>query len=172
MGGGFLYIGFNRTGIFDVRYQRAILNISGRLELMANMQLGAGSRLVIGKEGVMKIQGNVSNSAGTTIICHDLIVIEDKTVISWDTLITDRDFHYLLDINTGHTRPEHKPIIIGKGVWICAGSKVLKGASMPDGSVLSAGSILSRAVEEKNCILMGNPAVVVKKGIVRSDIEV
>lgn len=171
-GGGRLSVGFNRTGIYDVRYERAILNIVGRLELNGNLNLGAGSRLEIGEQGVLVVGGLVANSAGVTICCHDRIEIGGDTVISWDTLIMDKDFHYILNMETGTTRPDHKPIKIGRSSWLCAGSKVLKGAVLPDGCILGAGAVLNKAYDESNCLLIGNPAKIIKTGVTRSNVEI
>lgn len=164
-------MGFNRTGIYDEKSQRSIMNVSGKIKLNGNMSLGAGSRLEVGKNGTLVIGGNVANSAGVTICCHDRIEIGGNTVISWDTLIIDKDFHYIMDTLTGKTRTDHKPIYIGEGAWLCAGSKVMKGSVLPDGCILAAGAILNRIMDEKDCLLMGNPAHVVKPGVKRSDIE-
>ena len=172
MGGGRISIGFNRTGIYNPHVDRAILNVSGRLVLNGKLNLGAGSRLEVGQEGSLVINGLVANSAATTICCYDYIEFGDKTVISWETLIMDKDFHYIMSIDTGLTKPNHKPIVIGKGTWLCAGSKVLKGAVLPDGCILSAGSVLGKEIIEKNSLLMGNPAEIVKRNVCRSDSEV
>lgn len=169
-GGGRIKIGFNQTGLFDERTQRAIINISGNIELHGIFELGAGSRLEVGNNGFLIIKGNVANSAGLTISCHDRIVLEAGTVISWDTLILDRDFHYILDTNTYKTKSDHKPIFIGKNVWVCAGAKVLKGAVIPDGCIISAASVINRPFEENNCLLQGNPAMIVRRNVTRSDI--
>ena len=165
-------IGFNRTGIYDPCSQRAILNLSGTLIVNGKLGLGAGSRLEIGKNGSLIIKGLVANSAGVTICCHDRIEIGDKTVISWDTLIIDKDFHYILDIDKGITRSDHTPISIGKGAWICAGAKVLKGSVLPDGCILGAGAVLSKPFDEPNCLIVGNPVEVIKTKVKRSDIEI
>lgn len=171
-GGGRLSVGFNRTGIYDTRYQRAILNIAGRLKLNGNLNLGAGSRLEIGEQGTLITEGLVANSAGVTICCHDRIEIGSKTIISWDTLIIDKDFHYILDIEKGITRSDHKPIKIGAGAWLCAGSKILKGAILPEGCILGAGAVLNKSFDEPNCLLIGNPASIVKRSVTRSNIEI
>lgn len=171
-GGGKFSIGFNRTGIYDPRYQRAILNLSGTLLVEGIFNMGAGSRLEIGKTGQLIIKGLVANSAGVTICCHDRIEIGDKTVISWDTLIIDKDFHYILDIDKGITRSDHKPISIGTGSWICTGSKVLKGSVLPEGCILGSGAVLNKPFNEPNCLIVGNPALIVKRGVMRSDKEI
>ena len=171
-GGGIFKIGFNRTGIFDVRHQRSMLNVEGTMVVGGNVGIGAGARIDVNKGGVLHFNGQVGNSAGVTIVCADHIEIGDHTALSWDTLIIDKDYHYVLDVNTGKTKINHKPIKIGKNAWLCAGSKVLKGSVLPDGCILSAGSVLNKAYEECNCLLIGNPAVIVKRGVTRSNIEI
>ena len=171
-GGGIFKIGFNRTGIYDVRHQRSMLNVEGKMVVDGKVGIGAGARIDVNKGGVLHFNGQVGNSAGATIVCADQIVIGDHTALSWDTLIIDKDYHYVLDTNTGKTKINHKPISIGKNAWVCAGSKVLKGSVLPDGCILSAGSVLNRTFDEHNCLLIGNPAVVVRHGVTRSNIEI
>lgn len=168
-GGGKMKIGFNQTGLFDAQRQRTLLKIEGTIELNGFFSLGAGSRLEVGSKGTLVIMGIVSNSAGTIICCHDRIEIGDNTVISWNTQILDKDFHYVLDLKTGKTGVDHKPIFIGNNVWLCAGSMLLKGSYLPDGCILAAGSVLNRKITESNCLLQGNPAVIVRSSIIRSD---
>lgn len=172
LGGGNLHIGFNQTGIYDAKYQRSILSVSGLMVLNGNVNIGAGSRIEVGQGAVLTFDGKVANSAGVTLVCGDRITIGDNTVISWDTLIIDTDFHFVLDTEKGTTRPMRRPIVIGKETWLCVGSKILKGSKMPDGCILSAGSILNKKYEEHNCLLAGNPAIIARKNVKRSDEEV
>lgn len=172
MGGGKLRVGFNNTGIFDVRYQRAVLNVAGTINVKGNVNIGAGSRIEVGKDAVLSFEGKVSNSAGVTMVCDDSISIGSNTVISWNTLIIDTDFHYVKDLTTGLTHPMHKPIVIGKNSWLCVGCSVLKGSCLPDGCILSAGSVLKGIIRDPNCLLSGNPAQVTRKNVERSDYEI
>ena len=172
IGGGKLRVGFNNTGIFDVRFQRAILSVEGTIEVKGNVNIGSGSRVEVGKGAVLSFGGKVSNSAGVTIVCGDRISIGGNTVISWNTLIIDTDFHYVRDLATGLTRSMKKPIVIGANAWICVGSTVLKGSHLPNGSILSVGSILNKGYEERNCMLAGNPAIIVRKNLQKSDEEI
>lgn len=163
-------MGFRRTGIYGS--QKAILNVSGMIELHGNLRLGTGSKLEVGEKGVLLIKGNVYNSDGLTICCHDKIEIGANVEISWDTLIMDKDFHYILNIESGITKSDTKRIIIGNGAWICTGSKILKGSHLPDGGILGAGAVLNKFFEESNCLLIGNPADVVKRGVTMTNEEV
>ena len=140
--------------------------------LNGDVYIGAGSRIEVAQEAVLTFGGKVANSAGLTLICGDRITIGDNTVISWETLIIDTDFHYVLNIEQGKTHPMRRPIEIGKEAWLCTGSKVLKGSKLPDGCILSAGSVLNKKYEESNCLLAGNTAVIVRRNVKRSDWEV
>ena len=148
-----------------------MLRMEGILEVKGKVGIGAGSRIDVGKNATLSFIGNVANSAGVTIVCGDRITIGNNTVISWDTLIIDTDFHYVMDLETGKTKPMHRPISIGENTWLCAGSKILKGSVLPDGCILSAGSVLNKRFDECNCLLVGNPCDITRRGVTRSDKE-
>ncbi len=52
-------------------------------------------------------------------------------------------------------------IIIGKNVWLGGGVIVLAGVTIGDNSVIGAGSVVTKNVEE-NCFYAGNPAVKIR----------
>ena len=80
-----------------------------------------------------------------------------------NVVITDTDFHKssvlddrqeLCDPNIQHS------IEIGKNVWIGASAIILKGVSIGENSVVSAGSVVSKDIPA-NVIAAGNPATIV-----------
>ena len=52
-------------------------------------------------------------------------------------------------------------VIIGNNVWLGSNVKVLKGVSIGDNSIISAGSVVTKSVPE-NVIAGGIPAKVIK----------
>lgn len=54
------------------------------------------------------------------------------------------------------------PIIIGNDVWIGCNSVVLRGVTIGEGAIVSAGSVVTQDVPP-NTMVAGNPAVVVKQ---------
>lgn len=71
----------------------------------------------------------------------------------WNIEVFDSDNHYL----THSKRLENRwraPITVGKHVWIAAFSHILKGAEIPDGSVVAYGSIVSGKFS-RECVLIG-----------------
>lgn len=58
----------------------------------------------------------------------------------------------------------HKPIIIGDNCWIGEYSRICKGVTIGEGSIVAANAVVTRDVPP-NCIVAGNPAKIVKENI-------
>jgi acetyltransferase-like isoleucine patch superfamily enzyme len=83
-------------------------------------------------------------------------------VISWDCQFLDEDFHWLE--YEGKVERDKK-IAIGDHVWIGCGVTVLKGARVPNGCVVAANSVVTKAFQEEKCILAVNPARIIKSDV-------
>ena len=80
----------------------------------------------------------------------------------------DTDFHYLTDKqNLGTIINPDKPINIGNYVWIGCRSTVLKGAVITDGSVIAACSIVTKELQNKDSVYVGNRCI--KENVMRID---
>lgn len=55
-----------------------------------------------------------------------------------------------------------KPVNVGSNVWIGEKVMILPGVTIGDNCVIGAGSVVTKNIE-KNCIVVGNPAKVIKK---------
>lgn len=53
------------------------------------------------------------------------------------------------------------PVVIGEGVWIAAGAKILKGSVIRDGAVIGAQGVVKGEIPE-NAIAVGVPAKAIK----------
>lgn len=53
---------------------------------------------------------------------------------------------------------DHKPVVIGNGVWLGANCFIMPGARIGDHVVISAGSVVAGKDVEPSSILAGNPA--------------
>ena len=63
-----------------------------------------------------------------------------------------------LDVPIWEQGYEHKPVVIGNGVWIGASSFIMPGAHIGDHVVIAAGSVVSGKDIPPYTILAGNPA--------------
>lgn len=165
IGNGRLYIGFNSTEIYTANHDRSILSIGGTLQLKGRVSIGAGSKICVMERGTLSFEGDVANSAATTILCGDSVTIGNGTFISWNTQIIDYDFHHVVDVETGIEKKMHLPIVVGKKVWICTNSIILKGCKISDGSIIGAGSVVTGVFEEPNVLIAGNPAKEIKSKV-------
>lgn len=71
------------------------------------------------------------------------------SLVSWDTLFMDTDFHQI------DGKPASAPVILGDNVWVGCRCIVLKGASVPNGSVLAAGSTVIKALAPERLLFGG-----------------
>jgi acetyltransferase-like isoleucine patch superfamily enzyme len=159
--GNRLEIGIGLRG-FSHRSDRTFLNVRGRLEFKSNYSIGRGCRFDIGPNGRARFGNGFTNPNTYFIVMHHLEVGED-TVVSWNCQFIDDNFHAIKTSDEKINREEG--IRIGNHVWIGCNVLVLKGAVIPSGCVVAAGSIVTKKFTEENCLLAGSPARVVRTGI-------
>lgn len=74
------------------------------------------------------------------------------------------DYHVIQDAN-GNVENMSDDIFIGNHVWIGLQCILLKGTKVADGCVVGARSLLTKEYKEKNTIIAGQPAIIIKKNI-------
>jgi len=79
--------------------------------------------------------------------------------------IRTTDNHSIFDLATGERTNFAKPVTVGDNVWLARNVMLAKGAGIPDNSVVAAMSFVSRQFTEKNTLIGGVPARVLKSGI-------
>lgn len=113
--------------------------------------------------------------SGTTIYARKSIHIGDNTCIGANCKILDNDFHPI-EVEKRNkllfeSAPESgekaewiraKGIEIGKNCFIGCNSIILKGTVLGDGCVVGAGAVVSGKFED-GCVIVGNPAKVIRK---------
>jgi putative colanic acid biosynthesis acetyltransferase WcaF len=96
------------------------------------------------------------------IYCKDKVAIGDNSVISqWAYVCTASH-----DVQSPVMALTTKPISIGNGVWVASRAVILPGADLGNGSVVGAGAVVAKRVDEWT-VVAGNPATVVKQRILR-----
>lgn len=73
------------------------------------------------------------------------------------------DGHSILDMKTNHIVNIPTPISIGNHCWIGNSCKIIRGAKLPNNTIVGIGSIVNKSFEEEYTILAGNPAKVIKR---------
>lgn len=91
--------------------------------------------------------------------------IGSDCMFSYGVLIRVSDNHTIYDMQTKELLNPHQNIKIGNHVWLTARSMLLKGAEIPNNSIVGAGAIVSKKFDEPNSIIAGIPAKIIKRGI-------
>ena len=109
--------------------------------------------------------GNLTIGSGTifnidsSIVCSKGIRFGANCMISWECLFMDTDFHKIYSVNDVERENRLNPdreIEIGNHVWIGARSTVLKGTRVPDDSIVAAGSVVTKRMNQSNSLYIGN----------------
>lgn len=74
-------------------------------------------------------------------------------------MIMNRDGHHIIDQKTKEVLNPIKNVKIGKHCWICQHTLILKGAEIPDNCVIGARSVVSKKLDQSNCVYAGNKKV-------------
>ena len=109
--------------------------------------------------------GSDSGLSGVTICSVKSVVIGQGCLLGADVMISDTDFHPVLELERRH-KPIPEPqetdgIEIGNDVFIGARAVILKGSKIGNGSVVGAGSVVTSEIPPYS-IFAGNPARLVR----------
>lgn len=108
--------------------------------------------------------GDFFGMTGGSLVVDEQIQIGNNVAVGANTIICDTDFHPLQpserqkDPNRGTTAP----IVIEDNVFIGMQSLILKGVTIGTGSVIGAGSVVTRDVPP-GVVVAGNPAKIIKR---------
>ena len=112
--------------------------------------------------------GNNSDSNGVWIDLledNSAVIIGNNCMLSWNIHIFASDFHTIYDAKTKKLLNWGKEIIIGDNVWVAMDCTVLKNSFIAKNCVVGASAVVAGKFTEENCVIAGNPAKVVKRGV-------
>lgn len=93
------------------------------------------------------------------------VSIGNDCLFSRDVYIWASDAHSIYDLATREVVNTAKDIKIGNHVWLCQNTTILKGAEIPDNTVVGNFSLVNKKFEEENTVIAGIPAQVKKRNI-------
>lgn len=143
-----------------------------------NISSGILIKLINGK---LSIGDKVWFGNSVTIDCSHEIFIGDGCSITFNCLLSDSNHHYVVDENGKVKRKEGK-IFLGRYNWVGNNSKIMKGTSTTDGTIITHGSLVNKdflfttpphenslhlPMAENSFILAGIPAKIIGYGSCR-----
>ena len=130
-----------------------------RLEVSDDFYIYSGARFAV--RGTLKLGSGYINN-GCRIFCYERIEIGHDVAIGSDVCIRDTDSHRIVDSDTHRGNAVSAPVIIEDHVWIGDKSVILKGVRIGSGSMVAAGSVVTRDVPP-NALVAGVPARVIRE---------
>lgn len=118
---------------------------------------GNNARINLGRSSYNKAIVNVA--ANSKVICGDDCMFSSVSLMQSDQ-------HHIFDIITKQRINNGKDIIVGNHVWLGREVMLLGGANIPDNCIVGARSTTSGRFHEKNAVIAGNPAKIIRKGVI------
>lgn len=145
-------------------YKKQIFPAKLLIEENAKLKVGHfhaynGCRIEVFSGAILEIKSGFINY-NSVIECYNKISIGRNVKISENVIIRDSDGHTI--IREGYNMS--KPIIIEDDVWIGLNCTILKGVTIGRGSIVAAGSVVTKSVPP-NSLVAGVPARVIKNNV-------
>ncbi|RNL56902.1 acyltransferase [Pedobacter jejuensis] len=143
-----------------VRGELGVFNYGGQINIGENVYVGEQTKIMSGESIVI----------GNNVLISHNVNIADSSAHEIDYL--DRAHAHLKMLKYGHPKEkgsvQTSPIVIEDNVWINFNSIILKGVHIGRGSIVAAGSVVTKDVPAFS-LVAGVPAKVIKSLIKKAD---
>lgn len=116
---------------------------------------------IVSNGGTLRLDEGVYINYGCSISASEWVHIGPRCTIGTYCIIMDNDFHRL-EPERRQEMPPSKPIVLEENVWLGARVIVLPGVTIGEGSVVGAGSVVTKNIPARS-VAVGVPARVVKE---------
>jgi maltose O-acetyltransferase len=132
------------------------LKCGNNINVEKGVFFGSGSQIQIGDNSGIGLNASI---AGHITIGKNVMMGPDVMIYTQNHESSSTDIPMIEQGNT-----EVNPVIIEDDVWIGARAIILPGVTLKKGSIIAAGSVVTKSTE-KYVIVGGNPAKVIKSRI-------
>lgn len=116
------------------------------------------NKIIIGRDFTME-GGGIAAIEGTEVR------IGDDCMFSGGIDIRTGDSHSILNAETGERTNPSQSIVIGNHVWLTAFSRIMKGAVVPNNSIVGNSSLVTSRFTQSNAVYAGIPARFIKGSV-------
>ena len=117
-----------------------------------------GACIHVSKYGHLILEGRNYIGTQSLLVCHRNVTIGYNTQFSWNCQLSDTDFHFIKNLDSGEIKDNCNPINIGPNVWIGNHVIISKGVSIADGCIVGMNSFVNKSITKSNTISIGSPA--------------
>lgn len=158
---GVVRIGFGEVEVVDGKNNRAIWSNKGNIQFNGDAHFCQGAKIIVKENASISFGDHFILNGDTQLIARKSIVFGDDCLLSWGGLIMDTDFHsvYTAGDNKKKATNEDREVRIGDHCWLGCNVTVMKGVSLAENTIVSAGSIVKKAHTTPNCVLVGDQEV-------------
>lgn len=139
------------------------IELGGKLIIEGTARFAQGVRLWIDQNATISIGDNFYCNKNCLFRAFDYIKIGDDVLMGWDIEMNTTDGHHI--IIDEHEKVNHGSISIGNHVWIASHVIFAKNSSVADDCVVAQRSLVSSRIENRNAIIGGSVASVLKEHI-------
>lgn len=119
----------------------------------ARLKIGSGFSIASQGRFILPNSGNVLEIGDNCMFSSNIVVRGGE----YPHLIFDKESGEYLDVSQG--------IFIGNHVWVGEGAYIGKSVTLPDDCIVGTRSVVTKRFDEPHCVIAGNPARVVKRGV-------
>lgn len=137
-------------------FNKGTLTIGERVLIWSTL---ARTELAVFPGATLEIGDRTSINYGTSIAATGSVTLGRDCRLGTHVMIMDNDFH---EIEDRSVMPQPRPVVIEDNVWLANRALILPGVTIGRDAVVGAGSVVLTDVPPR-CVVLGNPARVVKK---------
>jgi acetyltransferase-like isoleucine patch superfamily enzyme len=138
------------------------------IELKKDVRFYEDGKILIEGDNCQVVINDKTTIGSANLFCEESnkkIIIGNDCMLSRNITIQTGDFHSIIDESTKMRINKSSDIIIGNHVWIGNQALILKGAIISDNSIVGISSLVNKNFSEKNIIIAGFPAKILKSNI-------
>lgn len=125
--------------------------------------IAQGSVMRMDEDGVIELGKNFYCNKNCFLRSSTKIFFGNDCLLGWNVQINTSDGHVIFHDNKKTVAD--KPITFGNHVWLTSNTTITKGVSIADGNIVAQGAVVTKDMDETNCLVGGISAKIIARNI-------